>query len=96
MDKMQGMAGHPPTPPAQEQLEYRYHARERMAERGITDEAVRAVLANYDTHRPARASRGATKPSEIFIGEYHGRRLKVYVERESNPRAIKTAVWEGD
>jgi len=96
MDNRPSMAGHPPTPPAQEQLVYRYHARQRMAERGITDEAVRVVLETYDTHRPARASRGATNPSEIYIGPYNGRRLKVYVERGSNPRAIKTAVWEGD
>ena len=71
------------------------HARDRMLERGITEADIRTVLSQYDTLRPA-VDRGQTAPAEIYIGPCRGRRLKVYVERGSNPPKIKTAVWEGD
>jgi hypothetical protein len=73
----------------------RPYAWKRMAERDISEEAVRWVLARYHTRRPAPARRNAS-PTEIFIGDYQGRSLKVYVARGSSPPFVKTVVWEGD
>jgi hypothetical protein len=81
--------------PAREELVYTGHARRQMHERQIQESDIEHVPQQYDIHRPA-PSRGAAKPAEIYIGESRGRRLKVYVERDSKPRKIKTAVWEGD
>lgn len=64
-----------------------------MAERNIPEEAVHWVLAHYHTRRPA-PQRGSA--AEIYIGEFEGRNLKVYVERGSDPPFVKTTVWEGD
>jgi hypothetical protein len=66
-----------------------------MLRRGIPDEAIDFVLEHYDQSRPAPPS-NAAKPAVIYIGGFERRRLKVYVERDSNPPKIKTAVWEGD
>lgn len=66
-----------------------------MRERGISEEAVEEVLANYDVQRPAQR-RGDEPQSVIYEGTYQGRVLKVYVERDTNPQKVKTAVWEGD
>jgi len=73
----------------------RGYAYRRMAERGIPEEAIHWVLEHYTVRRPAPARESAL-PSEILIGEYKGRRLKVYIVRGSNPPYVKTAVWEGD
>ncbi|MBI5283722.1 MAG: DUF4258 domain-containing protein [Chloroflexi bacterium] len=85
-------------PKAPDRVKPRYiaYTYRRMAERGITEEQIEYVLRNYDTRRPSPPYRNGEKPSEIFIGDCDGRRLKVYVERDSDPPFIKTAVWEGD
>jgi hypothetical protein len=66
-----------------------------MRQRGIPKEAVEAVLQNYHTSRPA-PRRSDEPASVIYIGYYQGRDLKVYVERDTDPPKIRTAVWEGD
>lgn len=71
------------------------HVRTRMAQRGIPEEAIWQVLDNYHTQHPARSQPGVA-PTVVFVGEYQGRNLKVYVRRDSNPPYVKTVVWEGD
>jgi hypothetical protein len=71
------------------------HARLRQVERSVPREAKARVLANYDTSRPAPYRPGATR-TIIYIGDWQGRRLKVYVEEDSSPLRIKTVAWEGD
>jgi hypothetical protein len=66
-----------------------------MRRRRIPDAAIEHVLASYHTRRPA-PPRDAAKPADILVGDYEGRRLKVYVERGVDPPFVKTAVWEGD
>ena len=73
----------------------REHARERMAERGISQEAVGWVLSHYLSRRPA-PSRASANRAEILTGKYEGRTLKVYVVRDSDPPIVKTAVWQGE
>jgi hypothetical protein len=65
-----------------------------MEERGIPEEAVDWVLQNYHSSRPAGPRRGS-KPAVIYIGEWQGRDLRVYVERDSSPPFVKTVAWEG-
>jgi len=67
----------------------RYHARQRMAERNISDEAIDWVLANYHTRRPAPV-RDPAEPVEILQGTFNGRDIKVYVVSGSNPPIVKT------
>ena len=75
--------------------EYTDHAERRMRERRISKGAVEIVLKTYQISRPA--TRRAGEPSTvIYEGEYQGRMLKVYVERDTNPPKVRTAVWEGD
>ena len=64
-----------------------------MEQRGIPEEAVDFVLENYHTARPA-GPRGGSKPAIIYIGEWQGRNLRVYVERGSVPPFVKTVAWE--
>jgi hypothetical protein len=71
------------------------HARVRQAERSVPREAKAHVLANYDTSHPAPYRQGATR-TIIYIGDWQGRRLKVYVEEDSSPTKIKTVAWEGE
>ena len=76
-------------------VRYTDHARRQMRRRQIPPEAVEMVLQAYHTSRPAPYREGA-KPAVIYTGEFAGRHLKVYVERDSNPFLVTTAVWEGD
>ena len=69
------------------------HARTRMEMRGIPEMAIDRVLEHYHTSRPAGPRPGA-KPCVIYIGEWEGRDLRVYVERGSAPPRIMTAAWE--
>jgi hypothetical protein len=71
------------------------HAQVRQAERSVPREAKAHVLANYDTSHPAPYRQGATR-TIIYIGDWQGRRLKVYVEEDSSPPKIKTVAWEGE
>lgn len=87
--------GTPDPPQTRTRPRYVPYTRRRMAERGITEEDVEYVLEHYDTRRPAPPYRTGNKPSEIYVGDRGARRLKVYVERGSNPPSIKTVVWEG-
>jgi hypothetical protein len=64
-----------------------------MEERGIGEADVRAVLMHYDRHEAA-AFRQQASPSEYFVGTVRGRRLRVYVAKDSNPLFVKTAAWE--
>lgn len=73
----------------------RPYAYKRMAERGVPVEAVDWVLDHYVVRRPAPARPNAS-PTEILIGEYKGRTLKVYIARGSHPPLVKTVAWEGD
>lgn len=76
-------------------LRFTSHALEQMHERRIPRRAVEAVLQDYDVARPAPFRPGA-KPAMIYVGEYQGRRLKVYAAQGSDPPLVTTAVWEGD
>ena len=69
------------------------HAQKRMRARGITEEAIDWVLDNHHQKRPAQ-QRPDAAPADIYVGDFQGRRLRVYVQRDSNPPMIKTAAWE--
>ena len=75
--------------------EYTDHARKQMRRRKVPDEAVDWVLEHYHTRRPAPRREGAL-PTEIYVGAYSERNLKVYVERDTNPMLVTTVVWAGD
>jgi hypothetical protein len=75
--------------------EYTPYAKWRMRTRKIPDEAVELILENYHNRRPAPKREGAL-PTVIYVGDYSGRTLKVYVERDTNPMLVTTAVWQGD
>lgn len=65
-----------------------------MRERAIPEAGISEVIDNYHTRRPAQP-RDAASPADIPIGDYDGRDLKIYVEVETNPMMVKTAVWNG-
>lgn len=75
------------------QLVYTPHARQRMKQRGITDDDVRRCLANYNqsvTRRDGRTEYQAT---------ISGRNLKVVVEIAGNPNnrtVVITTMWRDD
>lgn len=71
------------------------HAREQMAARNVPEAGVLHVLVHYHTHRPAQP-RVNNRPSDIYIGDFEGKRLKIYVERDSDPLLIKTVAWADD
>lgn len=71
---------------------YTGHARQQMARRRVPEAAVEHVLLNFETRRPAQPRLDA-KPAEIFIGQFRGRRLKVYVEIGTAPPKVKTVAW---
>ncbi len=66
-----------------------------MVEQNINEDAVRHVLVHYHTRYPAPPRRGVDPPTDILIGDYSGRDLKVYIERGSNPWHVKTVRWRG-
>lgn len=71
------------------------HAQRRLRERDIPFAAVGQVLNSYHTSRPAPRREGPL-PTVIYVGDYEGRNLKVYVVRDSNPPQVTTVVWEGE
>ena len=83
----------PPDPGGDPGFVTNSHARRRMIRRKVPQEAISWVLKNYDVRRPAQPL-PRTKPAEILIGTYEGRRLRVYVEIGSEPLKVKTAAWE--
>lgn len=70
------------------------HTRSRMRRRRIPVAAIEFVVRYPEERRSAQPLR-RTKPAEIYIATYQGRRLKVYVEIGSEPLKVKTAAWEG-
>ncbi len=66
-------------------LTYSKHAKERMAERDISESEVEQVLEapDIDYHDP--------KGSPIFVRQIGGRRIKVVVVQGSNPPHVITA-----
>lgn len=64
-----------------------------MQERDIPEEAVDHVLSAYHTSRPA-GPRSGSKEAVVYVGDWQGRTLRVYVERDSDPMLVKTVAWE--
>jgi hypothetical protein len=64
---------------------YTRHARERMAERNITEQEVEATLEDHHTEYPDRAG------NRVYIGHPDGRRIKIVVKKDSSPPLIITA-----
>jgi len=71
------------------------HAKGRMVERRVSEEAVEYVLKNYGMKIPAAPIPGAPR-SEIRLGNFRGRPLAVYVEEDSNPPYVKTVAWRDE
>ena len=70
-------------------LEFTAHARDQMAAREIPEEAVADVLENHHTTLP----RSRSRPGHEYIGNYHGRRLKVVIDDGSSPAWVITTHW---
>jgi hypothetical protein len=64
-----------------------------MAKRRVPVEAVEWILEHYDTRRPAQSRPGAP-PADILLGDYEDRRVRIYVERGTDPPRVKSAAWE--
>ena len=71
------------------------HARERMAELGITEAQVRETLERPDEVRPAD-DRPPTGPCNIYLRDMGMRRCKVYVRIGSDPMRVATVRWHGE
>ena len=78
-----------------EMLLYAPHARERMAERDITEDDVRRTLEAPDSARGAQ-SRPPAPPGIQYRRRIGSRTCKVYVEEGSRPMLVVTAVWHGE
>ncbi len=63
-----------------------------MKSRGVTEEGVEHVLVHYHKSSPAQP-RVQAKPAHIYVGDYEGRPLKVYVEEGTDPPLVKTVAW---
>ena len=68
------------------------HARRRMRERGIPEEAIAAVRVNYHSEQLGKRQAGG-KQAMIRIGEWNGRNLKIWVNPITD--MVITAAWEG-
>lgn len=71
---------------------YSRHARERMAERGITESDVEECLRNYSS---CFSSRG----KNTYLGDVNGRTLKVFtaVDRDSDTlKFVVSTVWRSE
>lgn len=69
---------------------YSRHARERMRQRGISDQEVEHVIQNPELSYPTREG------NTILEGTYQGRRIKVIIVRDSDPpHVITTAPRDG-
>lgn len=55
-----------------------------MAERGISEQEIEAVLNSYHTHYHDRSG------NDVFVGHPSGRRIKVVVAKGSDPPLIIT------
>ena len=77
-------------------IKYTSHAKRRMRQRGITEEAVEVVLESPHTSYLATRRSSDESQTAIYVGEYQGRNLRVYVERDTSPIKVKTAAWEVD
>lgn len=64
-----------------------------MLERRIPDEAIGAVLRRPLERRTARRLAGAAQ-AEIVVGEFEGRRLRLYIVPLAYPFIVKSAAWD--
>ncbi len=64
-----------------------------MRERGIPEEAIDWVLANYDISRPG-GHHGDSRQKTVYVGQWQGRKLMVVVGHDTTPPKIITAAWE--
>ncbi len=67
-----------------EQIRYSHHARIRMAERGITEAEIAAVIVDPEIRYTD------LKGNPVLIRTIGGRRIKVVVARDSNPPRVIT------
>ena len=74
-------------------VEYTDHAKRQMQRRGVSKVAVESVLVRYHTSYLATRRSPDEPQTVIFVGEYQGRNLRVYVEGDTDPIKVKTAVW---
>lgn len=78
-----------------ERFLYTEHARDRMAQRGIAEEDVRATLEAPDRTRDA-LHRSQSSRSIIYLRRIGPHICKVYVEAGSRPMRVRTAAWHGE
>lgn len=71
----------------------RPHARRRMLERRIPEAALAAVLSQPLERRPARRLTGSAA-ADLVIGEFEGRRLRIYVVPLAYPFIVRSAAWD--
>jgi hypothetical protein len=71
---------------------YSDHAKERMAERGISPEQVEALLTSGHTVSDAPSTRPGYSPRKVYRGRVNGRNLKVVLVPADIP-VIVTAAW---
>ena len=90
-----GSLGGPGVLPPGGAFEVEQHARERMAELGITEAQVRETLERPDEVRPAD-DRPPTDPCNIYLRRMGARRCKVYVRIGSDPMRVATVRWHGE
>ena len=64
---------------------YTMHARERMAQRQITESEVEATLRDHHTEYLDK------KGNLVCIGHPDGRRIKIVIQKDSHPPHIITA-----
>lgn len=79
----------------QRNIRYTTHARSRMGRRQVPEEAVEWVMEHHHSRFPARPLANA-RPSEILVGDFQGRQLRVYVEIDSDPPLVKTVAWTSE
>ena len=63
---------------------YSVHARQRMQQRGISEQDVEHVIDNHDTSYTDRDG------NPILIGAHQGRRIKVVIRKGSDPPFVIT------
>ena len=83
-----------PLPPGG-QIDYEQHARDRMAQFGISELQVRETLEQPQRIWPAQ-DRPPTGPCMIFLRPIGDRRCKVYVRIDSDPMLVATVAWHGE
>lgn len=72
------------------------HLRRRMQQRSISHAQIMQALRAHTLTYPAGPLRGQPSDSIIYVAGVDGRELKVYVERDSSPPYVRTAVWKDE